>query len=143
MSPAELAAWLLSLPVVLDGHGHPIPRSSEVSSAIAVVALEQSYIDARVMAATLDVLAAHEGAYRLGSRGDRGRSCGTFQTACWKTPMDGAELAVRQARLAVAEWRRAVDRCPEHPVWAYASGKCAASWVARRYEQEIRAAVTP
>lgn len=143
MTAAELAAWVLALPTVLDGHGRPIPRSSEVAAAIAVVALEQTYIDPRIMAGTLDVLAAHEGAYRLTSRGDHGRSCGTWQTPCWKTPMEGAELAVRQARIAVAEWRRSVDRCPEHPIWAYASGRCAASWVARRYEQEIRAAVTP
>ena len=137
MTGAELALWVLALPAWLDGHGRTIPRIPAVAEAIAAVAAEQPG-DTRLMAVVLDVLAAHEGAYRIASRGDHGRSCGSWQTPCARTPMAGADLAVRQARVAAAMWAQAVQRCPNHPAWAYASGRCSRSWAADLYEREIR-----
>ena len=133
-SAASLVAWILSLAVAHDGHGRPIPRPAGFATVIATVALEHPEVDPRIVAATLDVIAAHESAYRTSAIGDHGASCGAFQTPCARTPHD----ALGQARVAATIWLVAVDRCPEHPMWLYASGRCAPSRIARRYERFIR-----
>ena len=71
-----LAAWIAALPLLTDGHGHPIPRPEWVAPAIAQVVLDEAhpYDDPYELAATLDVVAAHESAYRPSAIGDHGRS---------------------------------------------------------------------
>lgn len=130
MSP--LLALVLSFATLLDGHGHPIPIREAIRAVIASVA------DTDIEAAELYVLVSHESAGRVDVRGDSGRSCGAWQTPCAETPMDGPQLGLRQARVAVRILRRAAANCPEHPIWMYASGRCAPSATARRYEGEIQ-----
>ena len=133
ITKAALVAWILALPVVRDGHGMPIPRSSVVVDAIADAALETEL--PQIFAAHLDVLGAHESAYRTIAVGDGGRSCGIFQTPCTRTPHD----ALGQARLAIKILRVAIDGCFEHPIWMYAAGRCVRSNIAAKYEREVRA----
>jgi hypothetical protein len=130
-----LLLWLLSLPLHVDGHAHGIPRPRGAATVIAQVAAETD--DPKRYAAILDVLAAHESAYRTGVTGDSGRSCGAYQTPCARTPPDG----LGQTRLALAILHQAERTCTEHPIWAYASGRCVSSPVAVRYEREIQAAL--
>ncbi len=125
-------AFILLWPTLHDGHQAPIPCPELARVTIANVA------ESRYEAAALYVLGAHESGWHMQARGDSGRSCGTFQTPCARTPMDGPELGRRQALVALQVLRTAIDRCPEHPVWMYASGRCAPSPIAIRYEAEIR-----
>ncbi len=133
MTSAQLLAWLLALPLLHDGHGFPIPRPLGAARVIAEVAAETEA--PQLYAALLDVLAAHESAYHPHAVGDHGRSCGAYQTPCARTPRRDAR---GQTRLAVKILRRAIDVCPGHPVWAYATGRCARTAVALRYEAEVR-----
>jgi len=131
LTVAQLAAWIAALPLLADGHGHPIPRPDWVAPLVAEVVLTEAhpYDDPYELAATLDVVAAHESAYHPGAIGDRGRSCGLGQTPCRRTPRDP------RGQLALALQLLAND-CPD-PLWLYASGRCATSYAARA----MRAAV--
>jgi hypothetical protein len=133
VTPTQLLVWLVALPVHVDGHHHPIPRPYGAALTIANVAAETEL--PQVYAAMLDVLAAHESGYRNSVTGDSGRSCGAYQTPCARTPPDG----LGQTRLALALIRQANDACPGHPLWLYASGRCASTWTAAWYEREVHA----
>ncbi len=132
-SPAMLFTLLLTLAPLLDGHGHQIPRPEQAAHIIADEA-SRTELPAWYTAA-LDVLGAHESAYHPSAKGDSGKSCGAFQTPCAMTPEDFRG----QTKLAIAILRTAIDHCPEHPIWMYASGRCVSSPVALRYEMEISA----
>lgn len=127
-----LLAALLSLPAVRDFHDHVIPRPLSAARVVARAALETERPE--VFAVLLDVLAAHESAYRPSAVGDSGRSCGAFQTPCAETPQD----ALGQARVAIRILRLALGSCPDHVLWSYASGRCRSSAVALRYEADVR-----
>lgn len=120
---------LLALPPQLDGLRRPIPMPEPAAAIIAEVAPDAWY------AAALVVLGAHEGGYHSYAVGDGGRSCGAFQTPCAVTPKDFHG----QALLAVKILETAREKCPAHPIWIYASGRCAPSRVARYYERLILA----
>lgn len=143
----QLFVWLMSLPRVLDGHGHPIARPPAAARVIAAVAAETS--DPALYAAALDVFAAHESGYRPSAAGDcagmrpgdplctrelGARSCGAWQTPCATTPRDAAA----QARQWVAILRRSFVACPEHPFAVLGTGRCI-PWGASRV-REVRAA---
>lgn len=138
-----LLAWLLALPPVLDGHQHPIPRPPGFCRVVAQVALEHPELDARLLAATLDVVAAHESSYRTHPAGsnDHGASKGAWQTPSRETPDD----PLGQARVAAKWIIVSFTRCPGHPLSLYATGHvCGAVRVADFYVREIRAeAATP
>lgn len=122
---------LFALAPLLDGHHQPIPRPER---AAQIIADEASRTDApEWFAAALDVLAARESAYRPSALGDSGRSKGAYQTPVARTPDDFRG----QTKLAIAILRMAIDHCPEHPIWMYASGRCIATPVALRYERDI------
>lgn len=136
---AALLAWLLALPVVRDGHGAELPRPRGFFDVIATVALEHDELgDPRILAAALDVVAAHESAYRMTAIGDSGRSCGAWQTPCGETPI-GHDVGLAQARVA-AKWLIAsMTRCPDHPLALYATGRvCGSVRVADFYWREVR-----
>lgn len=159
MNPQALLAILLVLAAVRDWHGRPIRRRPEAAAVVAKAAGETGAPE--VFAAYLDVLAAHESGYDPSARGDHrngvAKSCGMFQTPCSETPgferCDGGDdcrhgwrfeggrgVALAQARLAIRILLgRAMVTCPEHAVWAYASGHCAPSRVALAYEAEAGA----
>lgn len=153
MNPEVLLAWLLSLPPVTDAHGYPFRRPEGAARTIVKVALEHPEVDPRVLAATLDVLAARESRYRPHAAGDcptlpagserctrelGARSFGAYQTPIAETPPD----ALGQTRLAASILLgRALNACPEHIVWAFASGHCAPSRIAREYEALIAKAL--
>ncbi len=122
---------LAALPHLLDGHGHPIPRPEVAARIIADEAGRTELPE--WFAAALDVLAAHESAYHPSALGDGGKSKGAFQTPVARTPDDFRG----QARLAISILKVAIDKCPEHPIWMYAAGRCVSSAVALRYEREI------
>jgi hypothetical protein len=144
----DLALWLASLPLVLDGHGHAIPRPR---AAVATIVEAANASPAPLLfAAWLDVLAAHESGYRTSAAGDcpglsagsrectrdRGaHACGAWQGLCAALPPKATPL--NQALLAVHDLVRAIAVCPEHPLWAYASGHCARTAVAVRYEADV------
>jgi hypothetical protein len=133
----SILIWLVSLAVHADRHGFPIPRPYGAATTIAQVVASEPEDLQRIYAATLDVLAAHESAYRTGVTGDGGKSCGAYQTPCARTPADG----LGQTRLALSILKDANDRCPGHPIWLYASGHCASSRTALWYEAEVRSAL--
>src|SRR5258708_9584582 len=116
----DLLAWLLALPLLLDGHAHPIARPREVIDAIATVTLERPEVDAHTLAATLDVLAAHESNYSAHPRGsnDHGHSKGAWQTPSRETPDDLLGQARIAAKWILVSW----TMCPSRPLNAYASG---------------------
>jgi hypothetical protein len=137
ISRAALVAWILALPYVHDGNGHDIPRPNGFADVIATVALEHSELDARILAATLDVIAAHESAYRVRPRGynDGGASKGAWQTPSRETPDD----PIGQARVAAKWLITSISRCPEHPISLYATGHvCGAVRVADYYWLQIK-----
>lgn len=133
---AALIAWVAALPVIRDGHGLPIPRPHGFAETIATVALEHEELDARVLAAMLDVVAAHESAYRVRALGDGGRSKGAWQTPAAETPDD----AIGQARVA-AKWMIVSSlACPDFPLSRYATGHtCGSVRIADLYWREVRA----
>ena len=132
MDPATLAAWLLALPLYAA-----TPRPPEFARAIAIVALRAAPDAPLELAATLDVIAAHESAYHPAARGDHGRSWGAYQTPAFRTPRDIAGQTSLAARI-LADAARA---CPAHPLWAYASGRCAPSYAARAMERAVAASL--
>ncbi len=129
----DLAAWVGSLPLLCDATGHPHARSEAAALAIAQVAIEAAPASAFEFAATLDVIAAHESGYQVGARGDRGRSCGAYQTPCVVTPKD----FLGQTRVAARIFAQASVACPAHPLWSYASGLCKKSRAAEDMAQAI------
>ena len=129
---SALVAWLLALPLYQG-----IARPPEFALAIAEVALEQSPDAPEQLAATLDLIAAHESRYLLTARGDAGRSIGAYQTPRHRTP---ATLA-GQTRLAARILSEASRACPAHPLWAYASGRCLPSYAARDMERSVSRAL--
>lgn len=138
MTRLALAAWLAALPFVRDGLGHPIPRPKGFADVVAAVALEHPEVDARILAATLDVVAAHEGHYALHPRGfnDGGRSKGAWQTPSGETPDD----AMGQARVAAKWLLVSMQRCPDHPLSLYATGHvCGRVRIADFYWAEVQA----
>jgi len=134
-----LIAWISALPVLHDGRGHELPRPRGFAEVIATVALEHAEeVDPRILAATLDVVAAHEGRYQLHPRGfnDGGKSKGAWQTPAAETPDD----AMGQARVAARWLLVSMRRCPDHPLALYATGHvCGAVRVADFYWREVRA----
>lgn len=136
IAKAALVAWIVSLPVIRDGHGLPIPRPTGFADAIATVALEHEELDARVLSAMLDVVAAHESAYRVRALGDGGRSKGAWQTPAAETPDD----AMGQARIAAKWLIVSAKACPDFPLSRYATGHvCGSVRIADRYWREVRA----
>lgn len=148
MTPAQLAAWLLSLPAVADGHGHAIPRPKVAADVFAVVALETD--NPTMWAAALDTFAAMESGYRPHVAGDcpgmragsllctkalGAKSYGLFQAPAATTSEDPAT----QARAWIAIARKSFAMCPAHPFAPLATGRCT-NWGASR-EAIIRAAV--
>ena len=125
---SALVAWILALPLYQS-----IPRPPEFALAIADVALDAAPDDPRALAATLDLIAAHESRYHPLASGDGGRSRGAYQTPRHRTPADIAG----QTRLAARILGEATRACPAHPLWAYASGRCATSYAAREMERAI------
>ena len=128
MDPATLAAWIIALPLYQG-----IARPPEFALAIAEVALATAPDAPEQLAATLDLIAAHESRYRPAARGDHGRSAGAYQTPSSRTPRDIAG----QTRLAARILGEAARACPAHPLWAYASGRCAPSYAARDMERAV------
>ena len=132
MDPATLAAWIIALPLYQG-----IARPPEFALAIAEVALATAPDAPEQLAATLDLIAAHESRYRPAARGDHGRSAGAYQTPSSRTPRDIAG----QTRLAARILSEAARACPAHPLWAYASGRCAPSYAARAMESAVAASL--
>ena len=132
MDPATLAAWLLALPLY-----NATPRPPEFATAIADVALAVAPDAPLELAATLDVIAAHESRYHPLARGDHGRSAGAYQTPKHRTPRDIAG----QTQLAARILADAARACPAHPLYAYASGRCAPSYAARAMERAVAASL--
>lgn len=167
MTVAELIVVLAALAPVHDGHGRGIPRPSGFPQVIAKAALEQGDVDARMLAAEFDILAAHESGYDTSARGDVhdgvAHSCGAWQTPCVETPgfarcIEGDDcrrgwrftpsstIALEQARVARKWILWSNARCPDHPLSLYASGTiCGRVRVADRYWAEVRSEleVTP
>ncbi len=130
MTYAILLQVLLALPLLHDGNGLPIRRPKAIAAVIAqVVADDGGSLEEAI---TLDVLAAHESGYHVEAYGDSGRSCHLYQTPCRLTPPD----PLGQTRLALKLLR--ASACP-HPLWTYASGRCAATRTALRYEAQVEA----
>jgi len=127
-----LIAWVAALPLY-----DATPRPPEFAAAIAVVALQRAPDAPEQLAATLDLIAAHESRYHLTARGDGGRSVGAYQTPRHRTP---ATIA-GQTRLAAQMLAEAARACPLHPLWAYASGRCAPSYAARGMERAVAASL--
>ena len=127
-----LVAWVAALPLY-----QATPRPPEFAAAIAEVALADAPDDPRVLAATLDLIAAHESRYHPTARGDGGRSVGAYQTPKHRTP---ATIA-GQTRLAARILGEAARACPAHPLWAYASGRCLSSYAAREMERAVAASL--
>jgi hypothetical protein len=127
-----LIAWVAALPLY-----QATPRPPEFAAAIAVVALERAPEAPERLAATLDLIAAHESRYRPLARGDGGRSVGAYQTPRHRTP---ATIA-GQTRLAARILGEASRACPAHPLWAYASGRCVTSYAAREMERAVAASL--
>ena len=127
-----LIAWVMALPLYQG-----TPRPPEFAAAIADVALALAPDAPERLAATLDLIAAHESAYHLTARGDGGRSVGAYQTPRHRTP---ATIA-GQTRLAAQMLDEAARACPAHPLWAYASGRCAPSYAAREMERAVAASL--
>jgi len=127
-----LIAWVMALPLY-----NATPRPPEFAAAIAVVALERAPDAPEQLAATLDLIAAHESRYHPLARGDGGRSVGAYQTPKHRTP---ATIA-GQTRLAAQMLAEAARACPAHPLWAYASGRCASSYAARGMERAVAASL--
>ena len=119
-SAIVLAAALAALPSLLDGHGAKIPRPAGVPDVIAQVALEHPEVDAWLLAATLDVLGAHESGYSTHPRGlnDHGRSKGFGQTPRASTPDDLLGQVREAARWVIVSWKG----CPAFPLSRYATG---------------------
>lgn len=153
MNATALAIWLTSLPPITDGHNAPIPRPAKAVDIIAQAALETPA--PLLFAAYLDVLAAHESGYRPTAVGDcpglragsllctrdRGaHACGAWQGLCSALPAKAS--ALDQARLAVRDLSRAIDGCPSHPLWMYASGHCTRTPVAVHYEVDVARELT-
>ena len=80
---------------------------------------------------------AHKSRYALSASGDAGRSRGAYQTPRARTPRDIAG----QTRLAARILADAARACPAHPLWAYASGRCASSYAAREMERAVAASL--
>lgn len=152
MNAPQIAAWLMHSTLILDGTPahNPIPRPSKSADVIATAAAETSA--PLLFAAWLDVLAAHESGYRTTAAGDcpglragsllctreRGaHACGAWQGLCAALPAKATPLD--QARLAVRDLTRALDGCPDHPLWQYARGRCERSRVAELYEADVAA----
>ena len=129
---SALVAWVLALPLY-----QATPRPPEFAAAIAEVALADAPDDPRVLAATLDLIAAHESRYRPLARGDGGRSVGAYQTPRHRTPA----TVMGQTRLAARILGEASRACPAHPLWAYASGRCVTSYAAREMERAVAASL--
>jgi hypothetical protein len=129
---SALVAWVLALPLYQG-----IARPPEFALAIADVALAGAPDDPRALAATLDLIAAHESRYRLSASGDGGRSRGAYQTPKHRTPA----TIIGQTRLAARILGEAARACPAHPLWAYASGRCLSSYAAREMERAIAASL--
>ena len=142
ISRASLLAWFALLPRVPDSEGRGIRRPHDAVDAIVTVALEvaerEPLIDARIIAAELDVIGARESGYSTHPRGlnDHGRSKGFGQTPRAETPDD----LLGQVRVA-AKWLVAsIKRCPEFPISAYATGGyCGSVRVADSYWTLVRA----
>ena len=132
MDPATLAAWLLALPLYAA-----TPRPPEFAAAIADVAVAVAPDAPEQLAATLDVIAAHESRYRPLARGDHGRSAGAYQTPASRTPA----TIIGQTSLAARILADAARACPAHPLYAYASGRCAPSYAARAMERAVAASL--
>ena len=120
MTIAILAALLIALTPVNDGHGHPIPRPAGVPDMIAQVALEHSEVNAQLLASTLDVVGAHESGYSAHPHGvnDHGLSKGFGQTPRTSTPDDLLGQIRVTAKWIVYSW----SQCPAFPLSRYATG---------------------
>src|SRR5271157_984108 len=82
-----LVPLVLALAPVLDYERpvrQPIPRHEKVATVIVTAALDTP--DPVKYAVWLDVLGAHESGYDSSLVGDRGASCGAWQTPCERTP---------------------------------------------------------
>lgn len=138
MTRAALIAWIVALPLVHDGLNRPIPRPPGFAKVIATIALEHPELDPRILAATLDVVAAHESGYRLHPHGynDGGHSKGAWQTPARETPDD----PLGQARVAAKWLLYSMQKCPDHPLSLYATGHvCGPVRVADYYWRQVRA----
>ena len=136
-----LSTWLAMLPLQKDGYHRGIPRPQGFTDVIAVAVLEGSDdpVQERILAATLDVLAAHESGYRQKAVGDSGRSCGAWQTPCGETPLEGDHVGLKQARIAVKWVKRSFDLCPDYPLAKYATGvTCGSVRIADYYWRQVR-----
>jgi hypothetical protein len=135
MTLPDLLLLLVALPPINDWHGHPIPRDSATVHAIATAALEHPEADPILLAATLDVLAAHESGYHVNAIGDHGRSIGTWQTPRSQTPSDVLGQARLAAKWVLVSWAA----CPDHPLNPYATGRCVRSAIAEKYQGQVTA----
>ena len=135
-SAIAIAAALAALPSLLDGHGAKIPRPAGVPDVIAQVALEHPEVDAWLLAATLDVLGAHEAGYSTHPRGlnDHGRSKGFGQTPRASTPDDLLGQVREAARWVIVSWKG----CPAFPLSRYATGmQCRGGGIWVTYQREV------
>jgi hypothetical protein len=150
MTAGELLIIVLALSPVPDSKGRPITRNASAARDIATVCAETTV--PVFCAIALDVLAARESNYRKDVAGDcpnmragdpactrelGARSCGAFQTPCGETP---ARLTgIDQVRIAWKWLAKATRDCPDHPLWAYAVGKCVKTAIASTYETIVTA----
>ena len=153
MNLTQLTLWLAQAPAVLDWHGHPIARPESFPPVVAQVVLEHPEMDDRLLASTLDQLAAHEGSYNARAQGDcpglragdthctvslGAKSCGAYQTPCTQTKLGDL---LSQTRLAARHVVTSFLGCPEKPLNLYASGQCPrAVGIAETYLALIRKA---
>lgn len=123
MTSAELALWLtLAAREVKDAHGFAGRPAPAIVDAIATESIADPVAgDAQHTAALLLVVAFRESSYRADVRGDGGRSCGLYQSACATTPLRDPRA---QTRIAIATIRRSMLACPDYPLAVYASGTC-------------------
>lgn len=159
MTFARLLLWLLVLPrwpdqsrLTTSVHMLRGPDDRE-ARVLATAAMETEWPIG--YAGMLEIVAPHESWWNPAAIGDGGHSCGLFQTPCRETPgfardasapkgwrfEAGPRVALEQARLAVRYLRWGNDSCPGHPLWAYASGRCAPSRTALWYEEMLHRAL--
>lgn len=140
MTITTLAALIVALAPVKDWHGHDIARPAGVADIIAQVSLEHPEVDATLLAATLDIIGAHESSYSTHPHGlnDHGRSKGYGQTPRASTPDDLLGQVRETAKWIVVSW----TGCPSFPLSRYATGvRCIGGGVWVEYQRQVVAEV--
>jgi len=130
MNLGPLRVFLGMLSLVPGRSARDVERRWEIAEAIAMVTDDVREQD------VLTLIARYESGYRAdvsdcATKGDRGRSLGTFQVQP-QTPSDARAACgspLEQARLALAYVRRSAEACPGNVgadrLAMYVSGTCA------------------